>query len=80
VTYGGSLFGGVARGCDIWGGHCCTVSSEDLKITLMSGFRRDVMKSAVFWGITRCRVVIVYRRFGTTYRSHLPGQESNLDP
>jgi hypothetical protein len=28
------------------------------------------MKTAVFWGITLRRVVIVYRRFGTTYRSH----------
>ena len=31
------------------------------------------VKSAVFWGITRLRVVIVYRRFGTTYRSHPHG-------
>jgi hypothetical protein len=30
-----------------------------------------IMKFAVFWGITRRRVVIVYRRFGTTCRSHL---------
>ena len=29
------------------------------------------MRSALFWGITRRHVVIVYRRFGTTYRSHL---------
>jgi hypothetical protein len=29
-----------------------------------------LMKPAVFWIITRRRVVIVYRRFGTTYRSH----------
>jgi hypothetical protein len=29
-----------------------------------------ILKSVVFWVITRCRVVIVYRRFGTTYRSH----------
>jgi hypothetical protein len=28
-----------------------------------------LMKSAVFWGIMQCRVVIVYRRFGTMYRS-----------
>jgi hypothetical protein len=28
------------------------------------------MRSALFWDITRRRVVIVYRRFGTTYRSH----------
>jgi hypothetical protein len=29
------------------------------------------MRSALFWDITRRCVVIVYRRFGTTYRSHL---------
>jgi uncharacterized protein YwbE len=31
------------------------------------------MKSAVFWGITLRCVVIVYRRFGTTYLSHPHG-------
>jgi hypothetical protein len=31
------------------------------------------LKSVVFWVITRRRVVIIYRRFGTTYRSHLHG-------
>jgi hypothetical protein len=31
------------------------------------------MRSALFWDITRRRVVIVYRRFGTKYRSHLQG-------
>ena len=31
------------------------------------------MKSAVFWDITRRRVVVFCRRFGTTYRSHLHG-------
>jgi hypothetical protein len=39
-------------------------------LKLISGFRRDVN---VFWGITRRRVIIVYRRFGTTYRSHPHG-------
>jgi hypothetical protein len=29
-----------------------------------------LMRSALFWDITRRRVVIVYRRFGTTCRSH----------
>jgi hypothetical protein len=29
------------------------------------------MRSALFWGVSQRRVVIVYRRFGTTYRSHL---------
>jgi hypothetical protein len=27
--------------------------------------------SALFWGVTQRRMVILYRRFGTTYRSHL---------
>jgi hypothetical protein len=30
-------------------------------------------RSALFWDITRRRVVTVHRRFGTTYRSHLHG-------
>jgi hypothetical protein len=34
-----------------------------------------LMKSAVFWSITRHRVVIVYRHFGTTYRSHHHGSK-----
>jgi hypothetical protein len=31
------------------------------------------LRSALFWDITRRHVVIVYRRFGTTYLSHLHG-------
>jgi hypothetical protein len=29
------------------------------------------LRSALFWDITRRHVVTVYRRFGTTYQSHL---------
>jgi hypothetical protein len=29
------------------------------------------MKSALFWDITERRVILLYRRFGTTYRSHI---------
>jgi len=32
-----------------------------------------VMRSALFWDLTQRRFVIPYRRFGTTYRSHLQG-------
>jgi hypothetical protein len=32
-----------------------------------------LMTSALFWDITQRRVVILYRRFGTTYRSNLKG-------
>jgi hypothetical protein len=31
------------------------------------------MRSALFWDVTQRLVVIVYRRFGTTYRSLLQG-------
>jgi hypothetical protein len=30
-----------------------------------------LMRSALFWGITQRRLLILYRRFGTAYRSHL---------
>jgi hypothetical protein len=32
-----------------------------------------LMRSKLFWDITLLRVVIVYRRFGTPYRSHIHG-------
>jgi hypothetical protein len=31
------------------------------------------MRSALFWGITQRRMVILYRSLGTTYRSHRQG-------
>jgi hypothetical protein len=39
-----------------------------------------MIRSALFWGITRRRVVILYRRFGTTYRSHLQASRSPRYP
>jgi hypothetical protein len=35
-----------------------------------------LMTSALFWDITQRRMIILYRRFGTTYRSHLPRSKS----
>jgi hypothetical protein len=37
------------------------------------------MRSALFWSVTQRRVVIFYRRFGTTYLSQLQGPRSKLD-
>jgi hypothetical protein len=34
------------------------------------------MRSVLFWNITKRRVVILYRRFGTKYRSHFQGPRS----
>ena len=36
-------------------------------------FSAKWMRTALFWAITQRVVVISYRRFGTTYRSHLQG-------
>jgi hypothetical protein len=38
---------------------------------LISGFHREVLRTALFWVTTKRVVVISYRRFGTAYRSHL---------
>jgi hypothetical protein len=40
------------------------------------GWIRD--RSALFWHITQRRLVILYRRFGTTYPSHLQGSRSPI--
>jgi hypothetical protein len=43
------------------------------------GFRHE-MRTPLFWVITQRVVVISYRRFGTTYRSHRQGSRTqNLD-
>jgi hypothetical protein len=48
---------------------------ENRQISVISDFRREEMRTAVFWVITQRVVVISYRRFGTTYRSHLQGSK-----
>jgi hypothetical protein len=35
------------------------------------------MTSALFWDIRQCRVVVLYRRFGTIYQSHLQASRSS---
>jgi hypothetical protein len=37
-----------------------------------------LMRSALFWGITRRHMVFVCRRFGTTCRSHLQGSRARV--
>jgi hypothetical protein len=51
-----------------------TVGARHVKFCMDVYYKQRInLKSAVFWVITRRRVVTVYRRFGTTYRSHLHG-------
>jgi len=38
------------------------------------------MRIALFWAITLRAVIILNRRFGTTYKSHLHGKEPKNSP
>jgi hypothetical protein len=62
----GSFYNGVLR-C------CLDVRKRKLQCSRLEELIYKEIKSAVFWGITPRRVVLVYRRFGTTYRSHPHG-------
>jgi len=42
-------------------------------ICVISGFATKYTRNALFWVVTQRVVAISYRRFGTTYRSHLQG-------
>jgi len=33
------------------------------------------LRSALFWDVTNRIVAVLFRRFGTTYQSHVQGQE-----
>ena len=49
-----------------------THTNATININVIAGFRRRVNWScALFWDSTRRRMVVPYRRFGTTYRLHL---------
>jgi hypothetical protein len=57
-------------GCP-WRKVCCMTLTTYLHLAFMACNSDDFMRSALFWDIMQHRVVIVYRRFGTTYRFHL---------
>jgi len=38
------------------------------------------MKPATFWNLMQHRLLVCYRCFGRTYRSHFRGSSSLLDP
>jgi hypothetical protein len=46
---------------------------------ITSKMTKFIFRSALFWDITQRQVVIIYRRFGTTYRSHLQGHFLTLE-
>jgi hypothetical protein len=59
----------LARNQPTWGCVCVCVC------VCVCGLKLS-LRTALFWGVTQRRVVILYRRFGTTYQSHLQGSRS----
>ena len=57
--------------CLIDGGHEWMAAS--LHVTWFRASAPRQTRTALFWAITQIVMVIPYRRFGTTYRSHLQG-------
>jgi hypothetical protein len=47
------------------------MKSKTTGLFLFQASAAMLMRSVLFWDITQRRVLNVYRRFGTTYRSHL---------
>ena len=53
-------------------------SDEQPVMCVISAFHRKVGENCAVLGVTQRVVVISYRRFGTTYRSHLQGSRKHL--
>jgi hypothetical protein len=57
----------------------CNLSNNTSPVyifALLKSGEETLSRSALFWDITQRRVAILYRRFGTTCRSHLQGSRS----
>jgi hypothetical protein len=68
-----------AKRCNCWY-FIQKVSTDIFRIPkrLMMEIGQIWRRSALFWNITQRRVTIIYRRFGTTYRSHFQGPRSPI--
>ena len=55
------------------GFHHCIVTYIWRLCVVLNILKHKLIRSVLFWDITQRHVVIVYRRFGTTYLSHLHG-------
>jgi hypothetical protein len=64
----------LTRCCHVlFEGEKCSATGSIAGAVSTSICNEHFLRSALFWDITRHRVVSNYRRFGTTYRSHLQG-------
>ena len=59
------------------GSNSVVMNTNSANVCVISNFRRSVMKSALFWDATQ-RIVVPYRRPGTTHQSRLQGSRNLL--
>jgi hypothetical protein len=52
------------------------ITSISVSSLVISGFRGGGNEISFFWDVTRRKLVVIYRRFGTSYHSHF--QESSI--
>jgi hypothetical protein len=52
---------------------CYKALTDSTKLLKFQASAANQLSTALFWVITQRVVAISYRRFGTTYRSHLQG-------
>jgi len=70
----------LSKGC-IWrSDHVCVNVNKCVKRVFTLSTDQTYFWSSFFWDFTQRRLVAIYRRFGTTYRSHLQGSSIALDP
>ena len=54
----------------------CNFAQNNFINPRLHAFAAMQFRSSLFWDITRRKLVVGYRRFGKTYRSHLQGSRS----
>jgi hypothetical protein len=52
-------------------GRCFHLLTGSMLVCMAHLITTTVMSSSLFWAVTQKQLVVGYRRFGTTYRSHL---------
>jgi hypothetical protein len=60
-------------------------AQNNLRVSVLSNTRFQASASvyirpSLFWNVVQCKLALSYRRFGSTYRSHLQGSTLKMRP
>ena len=56
------------------------IEVDYIEFPIVTVWRTSKLKSSLFWDCTQRRLVVCYRRFGTTCPYHLQGSSSPMNP